>query len=54
MLTLTQALQYNKTLIVTNQQDPRQIKNWYAKGYYLCSEGVWRNSDGSRKYSTAN
>ena len=54
MLTLAEALQHNKTKIKTNQQDPRQIKRWYAQGYYLCSAGVWRNSDGTRKYSTAN
>jgi hypothetical protein len=53
MLTLAQALQYNKALIKTNQQSTKQIKNWYAQGYYLCSEGLWHNSDGSRKYCTA-
>jgi hypothetical protein len=52
MLTLAQALEYNNTKIKTNQQGTKQIKNWYAQGYYLCSAGTWYNSDGTRKYST--
>lgn len=53
MLTLEQALAYNKALpIPTNRQDARQIKRWYAQGYYLRADGVWCNYDGSRKYYT--
>ena len=52
MLTLAQALQQNGAKIKTNQQSAKQIKNWYAQGYYMCSEGTWRNSDGTRKYCT--
>lgn len=55
MLTLEQALVYNKALIKTNQQDPRTIKRWYARGYYLKADGGWyMTASGKeyRKYST--
>ena len=59
MLTLAQALDYNKK---TKQQDPRTIKNWYAKGYYLKQDEAiksiyrWYITVGGKefvKYSTA-
>jgi uncharacterized protein VirK/YbjX len=55
MLTLEQALQFNKALAIkTNRQDARQIKRWYAQGYYMGADGMWYNSNGSRKYYTGN
>ena len=45
MLTLAQAIAYNKTKHKTQQQDARTIKRWYAKGYYLkedASIGLYR------------
>ncbi len=51
MLTLAEALAYNKALpIPTNRQDARQIKRWYAKGYYLRADGRWYISVGGVEY----
>ena len=30
-----------------------QCTRWYKQGYYMRDNGVWYNSDGTRKYCTA-
>ena len=40
MLTLAQAIAYNKAKHKTQQQDARTIKRWYAQGYYLKEDAV--------------
>jgi uncharacterized protein (DUF2267 family) len=54
--TLAEALAYNKAKIKTNRQSTLQLKNWYAQGYYLRSNGMYYSEDGGverRKYCTA-
>lgn len=55
-LTLAQALQLNKAQPATNKQSTKQIKNWYADGYYLKANARWCCMIGykreARKYST--
>jgi len=54
--TLTEALAYNKAKIKTNRQSTLQLKNWYAEGYYLRSNGLYYSEHGGverRKYCTA-
>ena len=54
--TLEEALAYNKAKIKTNSQSTLQIKNWYAQGYYLSSNGMYFCEHGGverRKYCTA-
>ena len=55
--TLTEALAYNKAKIKTNRQSTLQLKNWYAQGYYLRSNGIYYSEHGGkeyRKYHTGN
>ena len=50
MLTLAEALLQNKQLIKTNQMDPRTIRSWYAKGYYVKADGLWYMQAGNQEY----
>ena len=53
ILSLEQALAFNRARIKTNRQSTLQIKNWYAQGYYMTDTGQWCNSNGSLKYSNS-
>ena len=54
--TVEEAIAYNKAKIKTNRQSTLQLKNWYAQGYYLRSNGMYYSEYGGverRKYCTA-
>ena len=54
MLTLVEALQYNKARPVS-KQSTQQVRNWYKQGFALTATGLWVSTvDGRPKYSTAN
>ena len=54
--TVEEAIAYNNAKIKTNRQNTLQLKNWYAQGYYLRSNGMYYSEHGGaerRKYCTA-
>ena len=54
--TVEEAIAYNNAKIKTNRQSTLQLKNWYAQGYYLRSNGMYYSEHGGaeiRKYCTA-
>ena len=54
--TVEEAIAYNNAKIKTNRQSTLQLKNWYAEGYYLRSNGMYYCEHGGverRKYCTA-
>lgn len=53
-LTLKQARAYNRSILPkTNQQHTQQIKRWYDRGYYMCSDGNWYSWNVAKKQHDA-
>jgi hypothetical protein len=54
-LNLTEAIAYNTQRMESNQQSIKQIKLWYAQGFYMDHNLAWFSSvDNKPKYCTAN